>query len=104
MSSTLRSFHQSRLGSRCVVTASTPSLYTYNGSSFSIVTSSGSVVSGDVTVGTVLVDLGYEIYVGQTQYRRVTLLHDPTKVVYIPYQRGPAGTPTTLAIAGVARI
>jgi hypothetical protein len=104
MSSTLRSFHQSRLGNRYVVIASSPSLYTYNGSSFSIVTSSGPVVSGDVTVGTVLVDLGYEIYDGQTQYRRVTLLHDPTKIAYVRYMRGPGAAPTTLATSGLARI
>jgi hypothetical protein len=110
MSSVLRSFHQTTVDSRFVVTNATTVLdHLFNvdagGDLVALPTNSASyIVAADLAVGTVLVDLGYEVYVGQTQYRRVALLHNPAKYAHIAYQRGPAGTPVALAIAGLSRI
>jgi hypothetical protein len=117
MSSTLRSFHQTTVDSRFVVTDATAAaghLFNVNGAGDVAVlptNSSSYIVAADLAVGTVLVDLGYELFVGQIQYRRVGLLHDPTKYAHIAYRTGPAALPgawtsltNAIGMAGLARI
>lgn len=110
MSSVLRGFHQTSVDSRFVVTSqasAVANLFNLDGASqwAALPTNDPSYIIGaDVVLGTVLIDLGYEVYVGSTQYRRVALAQDPTKYAHVRFLSGPAATPAALTISGLARI